>query len=234
MFPSRTYQLADLNDTPHKARINDYRLKKYYARLMVVIEDEPSFEENAVMEPRTKGWLFDTLVTPTLMYAAPVWAPSLTQSSWTQVERPQVIMLSRLIRGKPSVPRDIIRAELAAPPMLVEALFQTVCFIQRVCKLPQDRLSYRALEASRQLAVCYTRWFSIHGLDIEELPPFQYDPDSPLIRLSHKERNRVLKQSLATIYQGDMNHTETASSTEDVVLQGSVHDYYKRRFHPEA
>ncbi|MCO5592122.1 hypothetical protein L7F22_046117 [Adiantum nelumboides] len=48
-FPNGTYQLAALNGTPHKARINGYRLKKYYARLMVVIEDKPSFEESADM-----------------------------------------------------------------------------------------------------------------------------------------------------------------------------------------
>ncbi|MCO5564636.1 hypothetical protein L7F22_018302 [Adiantum nelumboides] len=30
-FPNGTYQLADLNDTLHKARVNVYRLKKYYA-----------------------------------------------------------------------------------------------------------------------------------------------------------------------------------------------------------
>ncbi|MCO5593424.1 hypothetical protein L7F22_047438 [Adiantum nelumboides] len=48
-FPNGTYQLVDLNGTPHKARVNGYRLKKYYARLMVVIEDEPSFEESADM-----------------------------------------------------------------------------------------------------------------------------------------------------------------------------------------
>ncbi|MCO5552572.1 hypothetical protein L7F22_006085 [Adiantum nelumboides] len=49
MFSNGTYQLADLNGTPHKARVNGYRLKKYYARLMVVIEDELSFEESADM-----------------------------------------------------------------------------------------------------------------------------------------------------------------------------------------
>ncbi|MCO5548812.1 hypothetical protein L7F22_002274 [Adiantum nelumboides] len=43
-FPNGIYQLADLNGTLHKARVNGYRLKKYYARLMAVIEDEPSFE----------------------------------------------------------------------------------------------------------------------------------------------------------------------------------------------
>ncbi|MCO5573334.1 hypothetical protein L7F22_027103 [Adiantum nelumboides] len=48
-FPNGTYQLADLNGTLHKARVNGYRLKKYYARFMVVIEDEPSFEESANM-----------------------------------------------------------------------------------------------------------------------------------------------------------------------------------------
>ncbi|MCO5576775.1 hypothetical protein L7F22_030595 [Adiantum nelumboides] len=48
-FPNGTYQLADLNGTLHKARVNGYRLKKYYARLMVLIEDEPSFEESADM-----------------------------------------------------------------------------------------------------------------------------------------------------------------------------------------
>ncbi|MCO5573223.1 hypothetical protein L7F22_026992 [Adiantum nelumboides] len=48
-FPNGTYQLADLDGTLHKARVNGYRLKKYYARLMVVIEDEPSFEESADM-----------------------------------------------------------------------------------------------------------------------------------------------------------------------------------------
>ncbi|MCO5605188.1 hypothetical protein L7F22_059368 [Adiantum nelumboides] len=42
-------KLADLNGTLHKARVNGYRLKKYYARLMVVIEDKSSFEESADM-----------------------------------------------------------------------------------------------------------------------------------------------------------------------------------------
>ncbi|MCO5548203.1 hypothetical protein L7F22_001660 [Adiantum nelumboides] len=118
-------------------------------------------------------------------------------------------MLSRLIRGKSSVPHDIIRAELATPPMLVEAIFQTVGFIQRVRQLPPDRLSYRALEASRQLAEVgergswyaqMTQWFSTHGIDVDRLPPFQYDPDSPIIHLSHGERNRVLRQDLWQLY----------------------------------
>ncbi|MCO5600752.1 hypothetical protein L7F22_054867 [Adiantum nelumboides] len=95
------------------------RITRGYATLAML---ERRCHQAHFQEPRTKGCLFDTLVTPALMYAAPVWAPSLTGSWWTQVERPQIIMLSRLIRGKPSVPHDIIRAELATPPMLETGL----------------------------------------------------------------------------------------------------------------
>ena len=89
-------------------------------------------------EPRTKGWLFDTLVTPALMYSSSVWGPGLTAGIWSQSERPQVMMLARMIRSKPSVPHDIVRAEFAAPPMVVEALFQTVTLLHRLRELPES------------------------------------------------------------------------------------------------
>lgn len=38
-FVNGTYQLADLNGTLHASRVNGYKLKKYYARLMVVVQD---------------------------------------------------------------------------------------------------------------------------------------------------------------------------------------------------
>ncbi|KAI5080369.1 hypothetical protein GOP47_0005848 [Adiantum capillus-veneris] len=67
-------------------------------------------------EPCTKGWLFDTLVTPALIYAAAMWAPRLTDSQWTRIERPQIYMISRLFRGKHTVPPNITKAELVPPP----------------------------------------------------------------------------------------------------------------------
>ena len=76
-------------------------------------------------EPQTKGWLFDSLVTPSLMYASVVWAPGLPSFMWMQLERPLVMMLSCQLRSKSTVPHDIIRAEFTLPPMLVEALFST-------------------------------------------------------------------------------------------------------------
>ncbi|KAI5054061.1 hypothetical protein GOP47_0031046 [Adiantum capillus-veneris] len=182
------------------------RLTRGYAALTML---ERRCHQAHFQEPRTKGWLFDTLVTPALMYSAAVWAPGLTDDQWTQLERPQVCMISRLLRSKKTVPHDIIRAELATPPMVVEALFQTVCFIQRMRELPPDRLTRRAFEAAIQLSesgharAWYSQvraWFEGHGLDMESLPPFQYDPHSPSVHLSRSERNLVLRQDLWQLY----------------------------------
>ena len=103
------------------------------------------------------------------MYSSSVWGPGLTADTWSQIERPQVTMLARMIRNKPSVPHDIVRAEFAAPPMVVEALFQTVKLLHRLRELPPERLARQAFESSRQLAkeghtgVWYTQvleWFA--------------------------------------------------------------------------
>ena len=96
------------------------RLTRGYAALAML---EGQCHQAHFQEPHMKGWLFDTLVTLALMYAAVVWAPRLSRSSWTQLERPQIMMMSRMIRSKPSMPHDIVRAEFVAPPMVVEALF---------------------------------------------------------------------------------------------------------------
>ena len=38
-------------------------------------------------EPRTKLWLFDTLVTPTLLYGVETWGPSLNKANhWKDLE----------------------------------------------------------------------------------------------------------------------------------------------------
>ncbi|KAH7434041.1 hypothetical protein KP509_07G098200 [Ceratopteris richardii] len=156
-------------------------------------------------EPRSKGWLFDTLMTPALMYAAAVWAPGITEAMWTRIERPQITMISRLLRSKPSVPHDIIRAELGTPPMLVEALFQAVSFVHSLWDTTRDRYTRLALESSRQLALqgdtsCWfaqmTSWFQTHGFTMDRRPPFKYSLQTPLMYLTRVEITRLIRQDL--------------------------------------
>ncbi|KAH7281279.1 hypothetical protein KP509_36G038900 [Ceratopteris richardii] len=143
------------------------------------------------------------------MYGAAIWGPGLATSSWTTLERPQILMIARLIRCKSLVPHDIIRAELAAPPMLVEALFQTVCLLHRIQSMDTERITYRAFQASHDMALAgdtsswyaQTRdWLALHGFDIDRLPPVQYDSQAPTYSLSHRERNRIIPQEIWHTY----------------------------------
>eukprot|EP00250_Pteridium_aquilinum_P019422 c24426_g1_i1 orf=1306-2640(+) len=164
-------------------------------------------------EPRTKLWLFDTLVTSTLLYGVQIWGPSLdhsrrsggTYDGWRSMERPLISMISRMIRAKASVPHEIIRAELAAPPIVVEALTCSVSFIHSTWELPRHRYARLALESSRQLAsdgdtACWyaqmTSWFELHGFSIDRLPPFQYSLEAPLLSLTRPEISRIIRQDL--------------------------------------
>ena len=90
------------------------------------------------------------------------------------------MMLARMIRSKPSMPHDIVKAEFVAPPMVVEALFQTVTLLHKLRELPPEQLARRAFESSRQLAeeghtrVWYTHvleWFARYRIDVDRLPP---------------------------------------------------------------
>ena len=44
-FPNGTYQLADMDGTPHAARVNGLRLKIYHASLMMIVKDQESEDE---------------------------------------------------------------------------------------------------------------------------------------------------------------------------------------------
>ena len=56
------------------------------------------------------GYLFDTLVTPTLFYGVETWGLSLSKANhWKDLERPLGSMIPCMIRSKASVPHDIIQ-----------------------------------------------------------------------------------------------------------------------------
>ena len=111
-------------------------------------------------EPRTKLWLFDTLVAAAMLYGVQIWGPSVdhrgssgNMDGWRCMERPLVSMISRMIRAKALLPHEIIPAELAAPLLVVEELTKSISFIHSLWDLPRDRYARLALESSRQLAL---------------------------------------------------------------------------------
>ncbi|MCO5560653.1 hypothetical protein L7F22_014270 [Adiantum nelumboides] len=131
--------------------------------------------------------------------------PSVDQDSWRAMERPLISMISRMIRAKASVPHAIIRAEVAAPPIEMEALTKSVSFIRGIWNTDRCRYTRSALESSRQLALkgdtsCWyaktNLWFQRHGFSMDRLPPFQYSLEAPSLPITKAERNRVIRQDL--------------------------------------
>ena len=73
-----------------------------------------------------------------ISYGVEIWGPSLIKANhWKDLERPLVSMVACMIRSKASVPHDIIWAEMGAAPIISEALFRSMTFIQRLWELPK-------------------------------------------------------------------------------------------------
>ena len=124
---------------------------------------------------------------------------------WRIMERPLVSMISRMIKAKSSVPHAIIRAELAAPPIEIEAITRSVSFLHSLWDTHGGRYTRLALESSRQLVMqgdtsCWyaqmTSWFQRHGFNIDRLPPFQYSLDAPSLPITRTEITRLIRQDL--------------------------------------
>ena len=72
-------------------------------------------------------WLFDTLVTPSLLYVVETWEPSLCkENNWKGLEKTLVSMIPCMIKSKALMPHDIIQAEFEGALIITKALFQSV------------------------------------------------------------------------------------------------------------
>ena len=100
------------------------------------------FQESCI-----KRWLLDMLVTLTLLDGVQVWGPSLYHKSrigqvydgWGSIEKPLVTMIAKMIQCKASVPHNIIKVEMNATPIVVEALTKIVSFIHHLWRLSQHK-----------------------------------------------------------------------------------------------
>ena len=148
------------------------------------------------------------------------------------MEKPLVTMISKMIRAKASVPHEIIRAEMAAPPVVIEALTRSITFLHNTWTLPHNRYAKLALQSSHKLALegdetCWyaqmTRWIESHGLNIDQLPPFQYSLDAPSLELTKQEINKLIRQDLV---QNDTRRTWI----DPVQGLGTKRAFYKENF----
>ena len=149
-------------------------------------------------EQRTKLWLFDTLVTPTLLYGVETWQPTLNKENyWKDLERPLESMIVRMIRSKASVPHDIIRAKMGTASIITEALFQSMACIQSLWEIPKSSQGWQLCHQDNWLNIhCWyvemQQWFESHSISINALTPFQYSLDCPHLNMTKLEKNKVM------------------------------------------
>lgn len=189
------------------------RISKGYASLALL---ERQCAQSHFQHPDTKSLLFDTLARPAAMYASPFWAPDLDARGWRRVERLQVLMLSRMIRAKSSVPHEIMLAEFGATPLALEAAFQAVTYLHRIREFGDTtsgraRLPWLALTSSMDLAGrgdthCWysrlSKWMTSLGLDMDRLPPFRYSLDDPRLcwEMTRHEISQVIRADLLQLH----------------------------------
>ena len=83
-------------------------------------------------------------------------------NGWKFMERPLVYMISRMIKAKAFIPHEIIRAQLADPPLVIKALTRSLSFIHNTWDLPRYRYAHLALESSRHLIHRGTHLVGMH------------------------------------------------------------------------
>ena len=102
-------------------------------------------------ESCTKVQLLDTMVTSTLKYCAAIWLQvSPCTCLWTQIAHPLLMMLLRMTHVKAFTPHRNIYTELEASPMMVDALFQTMNFINWIQPCHLKELNIRCLKHQRK------------------------------------------------------------------------------------
>ena len=114
-------------------------------------------------EPQTKGWLFNSLVTHSLVYVVVIWAPRLPPSMWKQFEKQLVTMISHNSEANKHCHMTLLKRSLLYHPMLVETFFQLVVFIKRIPRQSKDRISRQGFKVAWSLydSEYTSSWYSI-------------------------------------------------------------------------
>ena len=91
-------------------------------------------------EPCTKLWLFDMLVTLTLLYGVQDWGLGIDYKSpigqvydgWGSMEKSFITMIAKMVQCNAFVPHDIIQVKMNATSIVMEALTKTMSFIHHL------------------------------------------------------------------------------------------------------
>ena len=98
-----------------------------------------------------KKYLFNTLVTPVLLYGVEVWGGSIPKSTWKAFENVQKHFLTKFLQVKKQTPYTLLLLETGSLPIEIMAMERVVAYMFKVKKSPSHRLPRIAWEASKKI-----------------------------------------------------------------------------------
>ena len=100
-----------------------------------------------------KKYLFDTLVTPVILYGVEVWGGSLSKDRWNDIEKIQKLFLTNFLAVRRTTPYPILLLETGSMPLEALGMEQLLRYIKKINRMPEDRLpsiAWKALVASHK------------------------------------------------------------------------------------
>ncbi|RYA37889.1 hypothetical protein DD603_24155, partial [Enterobacter cloacae complex sp. 2DZ2F2B] len=98
-----------------------------------------------------KKYLFDTLVTPVLLYGVEVWGGSIGKSTWKEFENVQKRFLTNFLQVKTQTPYMLLLLESGSLPIEVLGMERVVEYMRKTQRSPLHRLPRIAYEASQKV-----------------------------------------------------------------------------------
>ena len=95
-----------------------------------------------------KKYLFDTLVTPVLLYGVEVWGGSISNSSWKEFEAIQKRFLTTFFQVKVQTPYQLLLLEFGSLPLEILGMEHVVEYMVKLSQSPLHRLPRVSWEAS--------------------------------------------------------------------------------------
>ena len=95
-----------------------------------------------------KKYLFDTLVTPVILYGVEVWGGSLSKDRWNDIKKIQKLFLTNFLAIQRTTPYPTLLLEIGGMPLAVLGMEQLLRCIKKINKMTEDRLPAIAWKTS--------------------------------------------------------------------------------------
>ena len=96
-----------------------------------------------------KKFLFETLVTPVILYGCEVWGCSISRESWRKIDQIQKRFITYNLKIKRNTPYPILLIEVGLSPIESLAMTRLLLYKHKINKMGDHRLPKITLNSSK-------------------------------------------------------------------------------------